>query len=227
MASDADVIHRFHTVLVDEIRHSAPEYLSQPFTVAEIYQSLVPYRTHRDRIGVELNGDYEAALLRLLGGEDDLVQLDSEAARSRIRRELDSSNPNTGVYREFAAVNVRLNPDALDEEVDGEAEDRGEDPKDPPPASSPEPPPAPPRTAPKASNRPRASGRPEAGPSSAARGKPPTECPECDAGLPDRDTLRFCPFCGANVFIMPCGECGEVLERNWAFCIACGAPTDD
>ncbi len=109
MALDRWVVERFHRALVEEIRHAQPEYLEAPFTVAEIYQTLVPYRTHRDRIGVELNGDYEEALLHLLAGESELLELESKPARERIRNELRSKNPNTGIFREFAAVTVRLN----------------------------------------------------------------------------------------------------------------------
>ena len=254
MAPDATVVRRFHQVLVEEIRRGAPDYLSSPFTVAEIYQSLVPYRTHRDRIGVELNGDYEAALLRLLGGNDGLLELESDAAQARIRRELDSSNPNTGIYREFAAVQVRLNPDALPpangEEPGGkdgvsksdpsgkkskaepESDEPATDDKKEPTASATretpsaaKPKPAPPSLS---AGTPRKSlpSRSKSGPT-LVRGTPPSECPDCESALPDRETLRFCPFCGTNVFIMPCGECGEVLERDWAFCIACGTSTDD
>ena len=39
-----DILERFHQVLVREIRDLRPEYLTEPFTVAEIYQDLVPYR---------------------------------------------------------------------------------------------------------------------------------------------------------------------------------------
>ena len=48
-----DVLRRFHRALVREIQANNPELLSSPFSVAEIYQNLVPYRTHRDEIGVE------------------------------------------------------------------------------------------------------------------------------------------------------------------------------
>ena len=113
MPLDRDILSRFHQVLVDEIRQVSPEYLSGEFTVAEIYQKLVPYGAHRDRIGVEMNGDYEDALLRLLAGEGDYLDIQSEPARQRIRRELESSNPNAGIYREFAAVGVRLNSDRI------------------------------------------------------------------------------------------------------------------
>jgi hypothetical protein len=108
------VLERFHRALIEEIQRQQPQYLSDSFTVAEIYQSLVPYGSHRDRIGVEMNGDYEHALLRMLGGEGAFLILDSEPALRDIQAELESTNPNTGLFREFAAVEVRLNPDLLD-----------------------------------------------------------------------------------------------------------------
>ena len=110
MTVSQDVLTSFHSVLVEEIRSKRPEYLKGPFTVAEIYQDLVPYPTHRDRIGVEMNGDYEDALIRLLAGEGGYLTLESEHALKQLRSELQSKNPNTGVYREYAAVDVPLEP---------------------------------------------------------------------------------------------------------------------
>jgi hypothetical protein len=112
--SDDQVLERFHRALIEEIQTQRPDYLTKPFTVAEIYQNLVPYGSHRDRIGVEMNGDYEDALLRLLAGEGGFLILDSEPALRDIRAELETPNPNTGLYREFAAVDVRLNQARLD-----------------------------------------------------------------------------------------------------------------
>jgi len=103
------LLDRFFDTLLEEIREHHPAYLRASFTVAEIYQNLVPYRTHRDRIGAEINGDYEDALLRLLAGEGDFLELESEPARKRIQDELRGANPNTTIYREFAAAEVRLN----------------------------------------------------------------------------------------------------------------------
>lgn len=108
------VLERFHRALIEEIQTQRPEYLTAPFTVAEIYQNLVPYGSHRDRIGVEMNGDYEDALIRLLAGEGGYLILDSEHALKDLRAELEAPNPNTGLYREFAAVDVRLNQAYLD-----------------------------------------------------------------------------------------------------------------
>jgi len=267
MRAQSTPIDRFFNVLVEEIRDSKPSYEEGSFTVAEIYQSLIPYRTHRDRLGVEMNGDYEDALLRLLGGEGDYLELESDTARERIRLELRSPNPNTGLYREYAAVGVHLNPKKLPERLeagksgsvpelalDGLGSDDVAPPKHRNEAmqanggggasagedgeNSPAPTPSvrpgrsevvlssAPLVAPEAAssrNAPDSSGR-EGGAmagslSDEAR---PEACPECAADLPDRDGLRFCPFCGANVFVMPCTHCGEVLERNWSFCISCG-----
>ena len=47
------VLERFHRALIEEIQTQRPEYLTGAFTVAEIYQNLVPYGSHRDRIGVD------------------------------------------------------------------------------------------------------------------------------------------------------------------------------
>ena len=113
MPPTSDTLGRFHRVLLQEIAESWPEYLTQPFTIAEIYQNLVPYRSHRDLIGVEMNGDYEDILLRLLAGEGDYLLLDSEVARREIRQELENASPNTGLFRDFAAADVRLNPDRV------------------------------------------------------------------------------------------------------------------
>ena len=108
------VLERFHRALIEEIQTQRPDYLTAPFTVAEIYQNLVPYGSHRDRIGVEMNGDYEDALIRLLAGEGGYLILDSEPALRDLRAELETPHPNTGLYREFAAVDVRLNQAYLD-----------------------------------------------------------------------------------------------------------------
>ena len=53
----SNALARFHRTLVEEIVRTRPAYLREPFTVAEIYQNLVPYRTHRDRIGVDMSAE--------------------------------------------------------------------------------------------------------------------------------------------------------------------------
>ncbi len=110
MSQPGDVLERFLDALVQRIATTRPEYLTAPFTIAEIYQDLVPYRSHRDLIGVEMNGDYEDALFRLLSGEGDYLVLDSDVARREIQAELARPNPNSALFHDFAAVDVRLHP---------------------------------------------------------------------------------------------------------------------
>jgi hypothetical protein len=210
------VLERFHRVLVEEIEAHRPEYLEAPFTVAEIYQNLVPYGTHRDRVGVEMNGDYEHALLRMLAGEGEYLVLESGAALRALREELDSTNPNTGIYREYAAVDVRLNPEQTGaavsdpepatEEAPLDVEPVDEDPVD--------------DLVPVGNLAPVAPVEEVA--STAAEQGEGDSCSWCRAVLPERPNLNFCPFCGTDVNLVPCAECGGEVEPGWRFCIGCG-----
>lgn len=254
-----DILRRFHGALVEALRSRDPEHLSRPFTVAEIYQDLVPYGAYRDVLGVEMNGDYEHALLRLLAGEGDFLEMESEHALREIREELESVNPNTGLYREFAAVDVRLNPalvpDPTAAEVhvpeDGDGEAGGEWPTteaDAPrhradddiqvvplgafAASGPLDPEMVDPDSDSVSSfspvekatdfTPAVEMETPAVPSSSTNAALDS-CRWCREDLPKRDNLNFCPFCGTDVRLIPCISCGEALEPEWRFCIACGA----
>ena len=237
---DDAVLSRFHGALVSALRTRDAEHMGRPFTVADIYQDLVPYSTHRDVLGVVMNGDYEHALMRLLSGESDFLEMESEAARREIREELDSNNPNTALYREFAAVDVRLNVVRLEHAVDsvvpqeeGEApshydqeggmdedtqdaydEMDDEDIQNVPLGAFATSGPLDPEMVEEATNghalsRERLGGAPDV-------------CRWCRESLPQRDNLNYCPFCGTDVTLIPCQSCGEALESNWRFCIACG-----
>jgi len=47
-------------------------------------------------------------------------------------------------------------------------------------------------------------------------------CRSCGGALPDRDPVNFCPFCGVDLRIVSCMECGETLEPGWRYCPSCG-----
>jgi len=56
---------------------------------------------------------------------------------------------------------------------------------------------------------------------------PPFEnCPWCKEALPQQAKVRFCPFCGSDVNLVPCPACGEELRLTWRFCIACGTEVE-
>ncbi|MCG6955222.1 MAG: zinc ribbon domain-containing protein [Gemmatimonadetes bacterium] len=213
----SDVLERFHKALVEEIRVRRPEYLQRPFTVAEIYQNLVPYGTHRDLIGVEMNGDYEDALTRMLAGEGGYLILESEDALRLLQHELHESHPNVGAYREFAAVDVRLNPKLLPKGDPGPSwvaiSHSDEQPSEELPVSEEPHVPSP---------------SPEPAVVKADDSAPPHSeaCLWCREELPNKPNLHFCPWCGTDIRMIPCTVCGEEIEPAWRFCIACGNEVD-
>ncbi|MDX1567756.1 MAG: zinc ribbon domain-containing protein [Longimicrobiales bacterium] len=284
MTSEASIVERLYEALVEEVSRTRPELLQESFTVAEIYQNLVPYRTHRERVGAEMNGDYEHALLRLLAGEGGYVTLESDAARERLEDELNSVHPDTGVYRNFAACEVRLRPERLEDlgvplDLEGPSGDEGS-PEDDTPVdgvdgseetdeesvrsadsvseseSTAEPETGSPTErgleelaspdagADNGADRPaddsevaearestggsgdgaeaEPSSEPGSGEDAPPEGDSPGTCLWCRETLPERDDLRFCPFCGSSVDLRPCPECGAEVESDWIFCIACG-----
>ena len=78
-----DEIDRIFRLLVETIRSKHPELLARPFEVADLYQSILPYRLHRRELALETNSDYEMALLRLLSGERGYIVGDEEMQEAR------------------------------------------------------------------------------------------------------------------------------------------------
>ncbi len=123
-----DSVQRLHRFIVDALRTRRGDPFASPVTVAEIYQELAPYRTARAALGFEMNADYEHALVRLLAGVDGLTRLDPSQARDRLKKELDSPNPDVTLYRDYAGCDVVLNPptgqnDWVREQLDDDATD--------------------------------------------------------------------------------------------------------
>lgn len=215
-----EVVTRLYRALVRELRRrDHPD--SRPVTVAQIHETLVPYASVRSTIGVELNADYEHALLRLLSGERELVRLEPESAREELRREANTPYPFVGLYRKFSASDVWV--------------------------AMPETTAADPRTTTTDTPTVRLSG---GGAEPAISGAPvrlyrsePVEtaerapepvpaphhvaCTFCSAELPSDRGVRFCPHCGADQRLQPCPRCDAVLELEWRYCIKCGHVAGD
>lgn len=166
-------------------------------TIAEIYQRLVPYRQVRGELGYQELTEYEGALLRLLAGEGGHLQVLLPQVQEEFRRELRAAHPLVGLYRDYAAVEVRVASTA---------------PSAVPSPSSPPPPAAPPPVAPSP-------------PAPARAALPPhAACRSCSHELPRQPEVRYCPDCGAAQLPLPCAECGTVLQPAWRFCVRCGTP---
>ncbi len=107
-----DDLDRIYRRLVTNLRASYPQLLSTSFSAEELYQVIVPYRHNRQELGIDTNQDYEMALMRLLSGERGYLVVDRDV-REALTRELESSNPDTSLFRAFNDRMIAVSPDAL------------------------------------------------------------------------------------------------------------------
>lgn len=229
-----DDLDRMFRCLMQVLSDSYPQYLTHPFEVAELYQNIIPYRHHRADLRIETNQDYEVALCRLLSGERGYLTADDALTQS-MRNELGSPNPNTAIFRDFAASRVALGPNAQKrwQEIGGGGD---RDPSIAQPAAesrgTPLPPPPPPVARMESAAR-AATSQSTAAPQPpspsvarhAGRGAAATRdeaCRYCGGRLPEGRPSTFCPHCGQNLTIRRCPACGTELEIDWKFCITCG-----
>ena len=238
-----DNLDRMFRHLARTVRAKHPQYLSQPFTVAELHQSILPYRLHRRELGLETNEDYEITLSELLAGSRDYLIVD-ESMRDRLRSELASKNPDPTAFKQFATYTVALSPGALRSLEAGPGDDvstpltldamgstptTAETPVAATPVNNPPPSPPAPRAAsapspppPKAASR-ISSSRSPIGSRAVVAGAG-DRCRYCNELLPDGRTITFCPHCGQNLTVVNCEACGTELEVGWKFCPVCGRP---
>jgi len=107
-----DDVDRMYRHLVRTIRATAPQLLTQPFQVADLYATILPYRLHRRDLGLETNQDYEMAMLELLSGGRGYLVVENRM-REVLGESLRSPNPDPQLIREFASSRVALAPEAL------------------------------------------------------------------------------------------------------------------
>lgn len=226
----ADVERLFRAV-VTTLAERDPGRLTAPLQVAELYQQIIPYRTHRTRLGFDTHEDYEGAILGLLAGMGGYADLEPAEARDALAAEVESPSPDPRAVREFAGALVRLNASRVRAVLDARTSFA------PPAAGSP---PLPPRalapTALPESAPPAAEPAPSpfmleaeehAGPVKDATGQAAAasarmSCPRCDRPLPTDRPVVFCPYCGTTVGAVTCTRCGDELRPDWRFCPRCG-----
>ena len=234
--SQMDNLDRMFRHLVRTIELRSPEYLARPFEVAELYQTILPYRLHRRELGLDTNQDYELTLLELLSGARGYLVVD-DRMRDTLRKELSSGNPDSSVLREFASAHVALASDAVRRLDTPESRDVA------PAEATPNATPDAPRHA-----RTRATtgsapdvGTPNAGtvgaptPGSTTPRRGTTSLPRtvtvaptgepcrfCGGALPGGRQITFCPYCGQNLTVINCAACGTELELGWRYCTTCG-----
>lgn len=238
-----DHLDRLFHRAVNNIRSRNPAHLTLPFTVAELYEQIVPYRHNRRELGIETNQDYEVTITRLLSGERGYL-LGDEAMQESLRRELESQEPDVSAFREFATAEISISPTALQSVgavprrgAKEELTAPGSTEQGKPPAARAEAarpavpaaqPPAEAAPSPQAISsqedavRPVASGASAPGRLPQAAFSPDAGCRFCGATLPEGKQVKFCPNCGQNLSISRCPACGSEIEAGWKFCITCG-----
>lgn len=224
-----DDIERMYRHLVRTIRANHTPYLSQPFEVGELYQTILPYRLHRRELGLETNQDYEMALLELLSGARGYLIVD-DRMRDVLAAEQSAKDPDPAIIRDFASSHVALAPEPL-RRLEQEGRGSGAQPAT---AAAPAPsrasgalasltsaPPARPSVPTPTANLPMdGPSRRTARPITVA----PTgeSCLFCKGDLPAGRQIGFCPHCGQDLTVVHCPACGSELEREWKFCVTCG-----
>jgi hypothetical protein len=194
-----DDLDRLFQRLVHNIRNGHAEYLSVPFTVQELYDTLVPYRHYRRDLGIETNQDYEAAVTRLLSGEKGYVRAD-KAMQDRLKQELESPHADVGAFRDFAETRISLVPEAVQKL--GVA--------------------VPSQNAGGYSGQGNGNGAQSTSFAGLATVDLTDGCKFCGGTLPEGRTATYCPHCGQNLAAKHCAGCGAELDPIWKFCINCG-----
>jgi len=107
-----DNLDRMYRHLVRVIRSRFPQHLAQPFTVADLNQTILPYRLHRRELGLDTNDDYEITLTELVSGSRDYLIVDDQL-RDTLGAALGEVNPDPSAFKQFAQAVVALSPSAL------------------------------------------------------------------------------------------------------------------
>lgn len=238
-----DNVDRMFRHLVRTVRSRFPQYLSQPFDVGELHQTILPYRLNRRELALESNDDYEITLTELLSGARGYLIVDDQM-RDALRSELESVNPDPTAFKQFASARVAISPAALRTLAIGPVDEAatlsnasttsGAAPAAPRPTAPPQPPPlasapasappaarpaapsqqAAPTSTPGAPRAPRAS-TPSAQATQASQPTPRTSA----AGVQAVGTQSITPNVGER-----CRSCDELLPvgRPITFCPHCG-----
>ncbi len=246
-----DDLERLFQVLVEVLEKQSPERIRTPFQVSELYQSILPYRKYKNRLGFDTNQDYEMAVLRLLAGEGNYVIVEPEEVREQLAEEAQSINPTPGTFREYAAARALLNPGAV-RSAKSVSEAYAPPPAEPEPVEEQAGHSRPPSLTPPAPIQPPVFEAVEAAAERAAKEPDvvktieaqvdseaveqtdaplvqdaPAEvssCPQCGEDLPSDTDVVFCPFCGERVGTTECRACGAAVDPGWRFCAKCGMP---
>ncbi len=236
-----DELDRLFRRLVRNLADLDPSRVHGPVEVAEIAESLVPYRTHRASLQIDTHEDYEMAVLRLLAGERGYAFVEPAEAREAMELEAAGVNPDPAFFHRFPTAKVTFDPGHVREALGAATRGAAEPPGPPEPAESaagaergtpwfPEVEDGQPETGAEDTEPAREAGtelpfaldEDAAGAEAVAPRFGSAPCAFCGGELPVGRAVIFCPHCGQNVGVVHCPSCGAELDVGWRFCITCG-----
>ena len=197
-------LERFFGQLVRNLAGIHPGRLRQPISLAELRESIIPYRANRRALQLESVEDYELVVMRLCAGEGGFAITEPEEAQTDFVNELGSPNPDLTIVERHRKAVVALAPRSVARALDPKPElayapweeqvSHAEQAKNAEAAAVEKTP--------------------------AVKDKPP-QCTHCGARLPAGRAVNYCPKCGQSQ--LRCPNCKAELERGWRHCVGCGA----
>lgn len=199
-------LQRFFHLLVRNLAANDPARLKRPLPLADIRDSIVPYRANRRALQLESSEDYELVLMQLCAGEGGFAITEPEDVQELFRSEVRSTNPDLGLLQlhENAVVSLRAGPvaEALN--------------------PTPELAYAPPGLAEASRVQPIPAPKVEPLLDDSFPDDSTTHCVRCAGVLPPNRIVYFCPNCGTDQARPRCPTCQASVEAGWRHCINCG-----
>lgn len=202
-----DDLDRLAFRLVRTIRQRFPQLREQGFTLADLEETLLPFRDARREMADGGADSWEITVLRLVSGERGYIVTD-EDLQSACGHALTLPSPTLALVRSWGTTSLRLGPAALEvgtERVSGAFQavmaansELRAIPSFPPTAVVPTPP----------------------------RSCAVSGCRYCGGRLPEHRKLTFCPHCGLDLSKRQCPACSTSLDIEWRFCVTCGRSAD-
>lgn len=165
------LVHR----IVNNVSASDPARLCRPVTLAELRESIVPYRANRRALQLETSEDYELVFLRFCAGEGGFARMQDQEIGKEFTDELQCRNPDLALLRRHKKATLSLDDRALHSVV-------SRDPHRP--------------FAPRAPVAKEVTPRRRPSPPQEAKPTTPTKCLRCRDELPRGRVVNFCPHCG-------------------------------
>jgi len=233
--------------LIEVLEARDPIGVHRPFSVADLRNTILPYRLNRAALGLSNADDYELLVLRLVAEEGGFARTNPPEAAEIARNLANHPNPDLDLVETLGETTVQIGAAGLARIVEvsqvappapaprkpapapwAPRTPEAVETPDPEPSSAaaaprPEPEPTPELFEPIADNVVVDEPAPPAAPSRSSSARPPvTACPACHRSLPTHRDVVFCPFCGAQVGVQRCSRCGSDIEPGWRHCVTCG-----